>query len=78
MNQEGMRQKTIEKIAGLLKAEKKGLSQADALFAAEQFITIVIGAPQRRAMMNTKDALSPKDMKDWAKRSVKLFLEGLA
>jgi len=52
-----------------------GAGMADPVWAAEQFMTLVISVPQRRGL-GLGPALDARAQEDWAARSVALFLRG--
>jgi AcrR family transcriptional regulator len=62
-----------ERLAGVL--ARAGV--ADAGWAAEQFMTLVLTVPQRRAL-GLGAAMDAAAQADWAARSVALFLHGIA
>jgi TetR/AcrR family transcriptional repressor of mexJK operon len=68
----------VARIAALLEraAPADGLSLADRRFAAEQFLSMVIAVPQRRAL-GFGEAFSPDELHEWVHRTVGLFLDGL-
>jgi TetR/AcrR family transcriptional regulator, mexJK operon transcriptional repressor len=78
MDQEGARAEAISRIGALLQreAKAKGYKLDDPAFAAEQFIVLVISAPQRRAMGLGKP-FSERELKEWPAKAVALFLKGL-
>jgi AcrR family transcriptional regulator len=49
---------------------------ADPVWAAEQFVTLVLAGPQRRGL-GLGPALDATAQQDWAARSVALFLRGI-
>jgi TetR/AcrR family transcriptional regulator, mexJK operon transcriptional repressor len=67
----------IDRIAALLEHEAKAghLGTTDYRFAAEQFLTMVLAVPQRRAL-GFGERLSPDELDAWARRTVDLFLHG--
>jgi AcrR family transcriptional regulator len=75
--QEGTRAEATTRIAALLKqeAKKKNIALTDPAMAAEQFMMLVMGVPQRRAMGLGK-AMSARELKEWMPGAVKLFLSG--
>lgn len=77
VNEQGTRREAITRIAGLLDREKPGHkhSSHDMLFAAEQFLQMVIAVPQRRAMGLGK-SMGTAELDTWAKATVSLFLRG--
>jgi TetR/AcrR family transcriptional repressor of mexJK operon len=79
MQRAGAREEAVTRIAGLLEQEtrlgKLKLKSEDAPFAAEQFLQMVVGVPQRRAMGLGKP-MSPRELEDWARDTVRLFVEG--
>ena len=79
MHQIGAREEAVRRIAGLLEQETKlgnlKLKPEGMVFAAEQFLQMVVSVPQRRAMGLGK-AMTPGELDNWARDSVQLFLEG--
>jgi AcrR family transcriptional regulator len=69
----------VQLIAGLLAAEAAAgrLVVADPALAAEQFLHLVIGAPQRRAL-GLDTPLDARGLDRWVRATVALFLEGTA
>jgi TetR/AcrR family transcriptional repressor of mexJK operon len=74
MNEQGARKEAITRIAELLHREAK-MDQPAASFAAEQFIVMVVAAPQRRALGLGKE-LNKAELDKWANDTVDLFLHG--
>jgi len=77
VNQESARREAIRGIAGLLERETTAgrLGVANAEFAAEQFLQMVVAGPQRRALgLGTPMTESALDA--WARDAVHLFLNG--
>lgn len=74
---DGSSQEATSLIAGLLERElpEAKLSARSRVFAAEQFIFMVVSVPQRRAM-GFGPPLSDAELEDWARRVVELFLNG--
>jgi AcrR family transcriptional regulator len=64
-------------IAGLLSRElpKIKLTPDDQIFAAQQFINMVVAVPQRRAT-GFGSPMTPAELALWADKTVTLFLEG--
>ncbi len=77
VNERGARQQAIERIAGLLErtAPPGHPGAARSRFAAEQFLLMVVSAPQRRAL-GLGTPLSPAELDGWARAAVDLFLNG--
>jgi TetR/AcrR family transcriptional repressor of mexJK operon len=77
VNQEGTRREAIHRIANLLEREGSagGLSPAKAEFAAEQFLHMLVAAPQRRAL-GLGTPMTPEALDAWARDTVDLFLRG--
>jgi TetR/AcrR family transcriptional repressor of mexJK operon len=77
LSREGARRESIQRIGGLLEqAARSGALTIEApLFAAEQFIQMVVSAPQRRAL-GLGDPMSKEELGDWAENTVRLFLDG--
>ncbi len=68
----------IERIARLLEAEAQAGRMAhapDALFAAEQFLNLVLAAPRRRAL-GLGAPMNEAEITRWIERTVALFLDG--
>ena len=74
---EGGTAEAIRLIAGLLERETRSgaLAVADAPFAAEQFLQMVLVIPQRRAL-GLGTPMTPKELERWARDVVDLFLDG--
>jgi TetR/AcrR family transcriptional regulator, mexJK operon transcriptional repressor len=74
---EGATKEAITLIAGLLAHETRAghLTLDDPLFAAEQFLQMVLSVPQRRAMGLGKP-MTPAELDRWALGVVDLFLNG--
>ena len=77
VNQEGTRREAIRLIAALLKREASegGMSPAKAEFAAEQFLHMLVAAPQRRAL-GLGTPMTGEALDAWARDTVDLFLNG--
>jgi TetR/AcrR family transcriptional regulator, mexJK operon transcriptional repressor len=69
--------KGVERIAALLERETAAgtLAVADSRFAAEQFLTMVLSVPQKRAL-GFGQRLRPDELEGWTRRTVALFLDG--
>lgn len=69
--------KGAEHIAELLTREARAgrVRIRDSRFAAEQFMSMVLAVPQRRAL-GLGQPLSAKELDRWARRTVDLFLNG--
>ena len=69
--------KGVERIAALLDRETRAgrLALDDSRFAAEQFLTMVLSVPQKRAL-GFGTPLSPGELDRWTQRTVALFLDG--
>lgn len=76
-SEHGGRQEAITLVAGLLEREARlhQLSLNDPIFAAEQFLQMVISLPQRRALGLGK-TMTLDEITAWARGSVDLFLNG--
>jgi len=74
---QGGTEEAIGLIGGLLAREKDAgrLGLDDPRFAAIQFLHMVIGVPQRRAM-GLGEPMSPAELDAWARAVVDLFLNG--
>ncbi len=79
MNEQGARQDAISRIATLLARETRSgrLAVENPAIAAEMFLQLVIGVPQRRAM-GLGTPMTQSELDDWAMRAVQLFLNGAA
>ncbi len=77
VSSDGSTREAITLISGLLERELRDakLGEAERSFAAEQFIFMVVSLPQRRAMGFGKP-MTPAELDTWAKRVVRLFLNG--
>lgn len=73
----GSRREAISRIADLLVREARARRRAleNPAFAAEQFLQLIIAAPQRRAL-GLGDAMTPPELEAWAHAAVRLFLHG--
>ncbi len=74
---EGATEEAITLIAGLLEREahKNRLQVDDATFAAELFLHMVVGLPQRRAM-GLGAPMTARELAAWPRKVVRLFLHG--
>jgi TetR/AcrR family transcriptional regulator, mexJK operon transcriptional repressor len=77
VNQESARREAIRGIAGLLERETKAgrLGVANAEFAAELFLQMVVAEPQRRAL-GLGTSMTDAALDTWARDAVDLFLNG--
>jgi AcrR family transcriptional regulator len=77
MNEQGARRYAIQRIGEILERETREgrLSVENPALAAEMFMNMVIGIPQRRAL-GLGSAMTPGELKDWARLAVNLFLNG--
>jgi TetR/AcrR family transcriptional repressor of mexJK operon len=75
--EEGSTAEAIALIAGLLERETRAGTVAlrDPVFAAQQFLHMVIAVPQRRAM-GLGAPMTPAEIDAWARDVVELFLHG--
>ncbi len=73
----GATEEGVKLIAGLLQREahKNHLQVQDAAFAAELFLHMLIGLPQRRAM-GLGAPLTERELAAWPRKVVRLFLNG--
>ena len=73
----GATEEGVQLIAGLLEREahKNRLQIHDAAFAAELFLHMLIGLPQRRAM-GLGAPMSARELAAWPRKVVRLFLNG--
>jgi TetR/AcrR family transcriptional regulator, mexJK operon transcriptional repressor len=67
----------IERIAQLIELEAQAgrIAPIDATFAAEQFFTMVLAVPQRRAL-GFGERMNAAALEEWTQRTVALFLKG--
>ena len=74
---DGATEEGVKLIGGLLQREahKNGLQVDDASFAAELFLHMLIGLPQRRAM-GLGAPMSARELAAWPRKVVHLFLNG--
>ena len=74
---EGATEEAIALIAGALEREVKAgrLAQDDPVFAARQFLQMVVALPQRRAM-GLGAPMSKRELTEWPRKVVDLFLNG--
>ena len=77
MTQQGATDEAIRLIAGVLDREARAgnLEVDNPTFAAEQFLCMVIGLPQRRAM-GLGAPMTSAELDAWARDVVNLFLNG--
>ena len=77
VSREGATEEAIKLIAGLLEREVKAgrLKLDDPVFAAQQFLQMVIGLPQRRAM-GLGASMTARELAAWPRDVVHLFLNG--
>jgi hypothetical protein len=74
---EGATEEAITLIAGALERETRAdrLKLDDPVFAAQQFLQMVIALPQRRAM-GLGALMSKRELTEWPSKVVDLFLNG--
>jgi TetR/AcrR family transcriptional regulator, mexJK operon transcriptional repressor len=77
VHNDGSTREAIALIDGLLARDPREstLSAENRVFAAQQFIVMVVSQPQRRAM-GYGAPMTPADLDIWADKSVSLFLDG--
>ncbi|MEO8304568.1 MAG: TetR/AcrR family transcriptional regulator [Betaproteobacteria bacterium] len=77
VTEQGPTQEGIRLIAGILDRETRAgrLALTNSTFAAEKFLHMVIGLPQRRAM-GLGVPMTPAELETWAGDVVNLFLNG--
>jgi TetR/AcrR family transcriptional regulator, mexJK operon transcriptional repressor len=77
VNNQGASEEAIRLIAGLLEREapREKLKLANAAFAAQQFLYMLMTVPQRRAM-GLGTAMTSAEVDAWARDTVNLFLNG--
>ncbi|HMK68084.1 MAG TPA: TetR/AcrR family transcriptional regulator C-terminal domain-containing protein, partial [Stellaceae bacterium] len=75
--EQGGGREAVQRIAALLERERAtgGIGIADTIFAATQFLQMVVAAPQRRAL-GMGPPMSEAEIDRWAAGSVRLFLRG--
>jgi TetR/AcrR family transcriptional repressor of mexJK operon len=77
VTERGGSREAIGRIAALLEREAGAGRSApeNALFAAAQFLQMVVALPQRRAL-GLGTPMTPRELEDWARDTVALFLNG--
>jgi AcrR family transcriptional regulator len=77
VGRQGATEEGVRLVAGVLEGEIRAgrLALDDPVFAAEEFLHMVISLPQRRAL-GLGAPLSPADLDAWARNVVNLFLNG--
>ena len=77
-NEQGRSREAVSRIAALLERETAPgkLAPQDAAFAAAQFLQMVVGLPQRRAL-GLGTPMTQKELESWTRDTVALFLTGL-
>jgi TetR/AcrR family transcriptional repressor of mexJK operon len=77
MNNQGARQEAVQHISALLQRDVKAgrLKLDNTEFAAEQFLQMIVGIPQRRAL-GLGAAMTSDELDAWAHDTVTLFLKG--
>jgi AcrR family transcriptional regulator len=77
MAERGGSEEAIRLIADILEREARAgtFASNDPTFAARQFLYMVIAVPQRRAM-GFGAAMTPRECDVWARKVVRLFLDG--
>lgn len=76
VSEQGMRKQAVQRIAALLEQHSgKAHTEVKPVFAAEQFLHMVISVPQRRAL-GMGQPMTPKEIDMWARDTVALFLKG--
>jgi len=77
VTEQGGGREAVQRIAALLERERVrgGIAVADTIFAATQFLQMVVGAPQRRAL-GMGPPLTEAELDAWAEGAVGLFLRG--
>jgi len=76
-NERGGGREAIHRIAALLEGERQAghISLDDASFAAAQFLQMVVGLPQRRAL-GLGAPMTAAELENWPRATVALFLSG--
>jgi TetR/AcrR family transcriptional repressor of mexJK operon len=77
VHNDGSTREAAALIGGLLERDlrESNLSDENRVFAAQQFIVMVVSQPQRRAM-GYGAPMTPAELDIWADKSVSLFLDG--
>ncbi len=77
MSRDGTRREALDRIAALLEREARQgrLRVSDPLFAAEQFLQMVVSVPQRRAL-GLGTPMTEAELDAWARDAVDLLLNG--
>ncbi|HVM82217.1 MAG TPA: TetR/AcrR family transcriptional regulator [Stellaceae bacterium] len=77
VTEQGGGREAVQRIATLLERERTrgGIGVTDTVFAATQFLQMVVGAPQRRAL-GMGPPLTEAEIDSWAAGAVSLFLNG--
>jgi len=75
----GGRQEAVTLISELLMRHTRGaqLASPDAVFAANQFLQMIVSLPQLRAI-GLGTAMTPRELDAWVRGTVALFLKGCA
>ena len=68
----------VSLVVSLLESRLDGppMARDDALFAAGQFIQMIISGPQRRAL-SVGEQMPPAEQAEWVRRTTRLFLTGV-
>jgi AcrR family transcriptional regulator len=79
LNEQGARRQALERIAVILAREHASgrLAVPDPALAAELFLQMVVGLPQRRAL-GLGAAMTPQELTAWGRNAVRVFLHGYA
>jgi TetR/AcrR family transcriptional repressor of mexJK operon len=77
VNNQGASEEAIRLIAGVLEREQRAgnLTIDNPIFAAQQFLHMIVALPQRRAM-GLGTPMTSAEVDDWARDVVNLFLNG--
>jgi TetR/AcrR family transcriptional regulator, mexJK operon transcriptional repressor len=77
VHNDGSTREAIALIGGLLARDPREstLSAENRVFAAQQFLVMIVSLPQRRAM-GYGTPMTPVELDTWADKSVSLFLDG--
>lgn len=77
VTEQGGSREAVDRIAALLEREVRAgqLVLESATFAAAQFLQMVVALPQRRAL-GLGTPMTPRELQNWARETVTLFLNG--
>ncbi len=72
----GGRAQAVRTLSTLLRRERPDLSPAEADFASQQYLQMLVSLPQLRAM-GIGEPMSDEECRQWVERSLQLLLHGL-